>query len=410
MKNVFYNAQKNKSAIKKISLEDITKDKQELVLNTATHHYNLDDTIKFFSVKEDDYSNMIDIWNLLPRFHLTNEQIEQIESEWLTICDTKYKITLRPVPMKNTQKSINGLIRVKYPGMREMYVEEALTKMATTNFLENIEGKEIELTDLSKRYLISVKFTLNGLQRELRRFGHTYSINQIKEALMILNEATLYIKAETIDPKNPLKKIFYEYRGAIISQLELVDYDSYLNSNNSMSRVVFHELKTLTIMNIAFRKYNYSKSMRLTSYLSKYLFNRLILNWRQASTYDYYSIRMSTVLQDSCHKRSKSIYNDIRAIRKAFNQLIAQEILLDCKEERIKKNNRTIDILFTLCPHPDFIRDTVKANSTQKSLQLASNQKKEEDKEEKLILERASKENALSHIQNIKKILTRNKL
>lgn len=360
-----------KEKLKQLTLFQIIEDKPDLVNNTEEHQSKLDNAITLFRNRKEDYSNMIDVWDLLPRYYLSNKQVEKIEFPWRKIRDAKYQVTLRPVAMKAdpNSKTISGPIKVKYPGLREMYVEEALTKLAAVNFRNSLEAKEIELSDSSKQYLVSVKFTLYGLQKELTRVGHTYSLDEIKEALMILNESTMYIKAETRNPKDPTQSLFYEHRGPIISKLELIGEEASLSGGETLSRVVFHELKTLGVMNIAFRTYNYAKSMGLNTYLAKYIYNRLIINFLQASSTDNYTIMMNTLLIESCREFSQSIYSDKRATKTALDELVAHDILESYTEETVKENRKTVDVKFSLVPHRSFIKDTKWSNSYQRHLQ-----------------------------------------
>lgn len=388
----------NKPKLKQLSLFQITKGDANLKENEKQTQLQIDDATSLFCIQDADYSNMIDIWDLLPKYFLSNKQVDKIEFPWQQIRDARYQVTLKPTVRKNDSdsKTITGPIRVKFPGLREMYVEEALTKLAALNFRNSLEALEVELSDTNKQYLVSVKFTLYQLQKELKRVGHTYSINEIKEALTILNETTMSIKAVTRHPEYPDKEVFFEHRGPIISQLQLVGENSSLESGETLSRVVFHQLKTIGVMNVAFRKYNYEKSMRLSSYLPKYIYNRLITNWRQASVANEYSFRLNNFIEQSCREPSKTIHSDIRAMRNALNELIGKEVIESYSEEFIRENRKAVDVRFSLIPHSSFVRDTKIANSTQRHLHEIL-EKKNDERQPKL----TSKE----HLANMRNIL-----
>ncbi len=80
-----------------------------------------------------------------------------------------YRVRIAPARIKDS----DGVSRNYFPGKREELVEDALRKIATAGhgiFLDNEAG---------------VTFTLYQLQQGLKRTGHSYSITQIKEALMV---------------------------------------------------------------------------------------------------------------------------------------------------------------------------------------------------------------------------------
>lgn len=407
------NSQQRTKKLKQLSLFEISRDSAKIALDSEEQRKNLDKIIPSFYIDHESYSNMIDIWDLLPKYYFSTKQIDKIEFPWQKIRDERYQVTLRPTVRKNDNKSktITGPIRVKFPGLREMYVEEALTKLAASNFKNSIEAHEIELKNSSKQYLVSVNFTLYDLEQELKRVGHTYSYDEIKEALMVLKETTMYIKAVAKDPHNPSNRIYFEHYGSIISELQLISKDSNFETGKTKSRVVFHQLKTIGVMNVAFRKYDYDKSMRLSSYLTKYIYNRLVTNWRQASAANKYTFLMNNFIHQSCREPSKTIYSDIRAMRNSLKELVDKKILYTFHEDPIRKNRKTIDVHFSLIPDNSFVRDTKYANYNQRKLQsdIELSQRKLQSDFELTQSQPASKTEALQYLSDIKNLLKKHK-
>lgn len=60
-----------------------------------------------------------------------------------------------------------------YPDQREELVEDALRKLAVNGNGVDVQGKA------------GVNFTLYELNKELERVGHTFNLNEIKEALLV---------------------------------------------------------------------------------------------------------------------------------------------------------------------------------------------------------------------------------
>jgi hypothetical protein len=105
--------------------------------------------------------------------------LESLEREF-ECRGVKYKIQISPASIVDP----DGVERYYYPSKREELVEDALRRLATTE-------KGLFLDDKA-----AVTFTLYQLQQELKANGHSYSITQIKDALLICKKTNITVSTE----------------------------------------------------------------------------------------------------------------------------------------------------------------------------------------------------------------------
>src|SRR5213075_891251 len=124
---------------------------------------------EFLLPGEDQYSNTIELYDFIPKFFWG--KVERENGKYLPTLKrefecrgVRYKVSIAPARLEDKDH---------YPGRREELVEAALRKLTC-------EGNGIFLDDQA-----GVLFSLNELQQELKAMGHTYSLDQIKDALFI---------------------------------------------------------------------------------------------------------------------------------------------------------------------------------------------------------------------------------
>jgi len=124
--------------------------------------------------QERGLSNTIELYDFIPKYHWG--KVERIGGEFLRALERefecrgqKYKVKIRPASIEDK----DGMERYYYPSKREELVEDALRKFIA-------EGQGVFLDDAA-----GVTFSLYQLQEELRRNGHSYNKQEIKDALLI---------------------------------------------------------------------------------------------------------------------------------------------------------------------------------------------------------------------------------
>lgn len=327
--------------------DDNNKLLRQLTLFT---HDNTESTYK----SGDEKSNAIEIWDVLPKYS-TNEntlvQVGELKNpvaiRETTIYGQVYRTSIIPAQL-NRNETKSGEIEWHYPSKREMYVEEALMKLAVFGSA-NADTK-----------FVGVKFTLTELIEELKRNKHTLSLQQLKEALMICHRSRIEVHTE--DGRNIVSATIFPMMG-------LTSREDYLANAQADATcyVQFNQLVTVSIQTLTFRQYNYSKSMSLTKGLSNPIYKRLVLHWTQASSADPYTFKMSTMLENSSRMTVKNSQSDRRLMYSTLEQLKLHRILADEHSEVvIKEGRKIVDIKFTVYPHEEFIEEVIQANQVQK--------------------------------------------
>ncbi|HEX8369571.1 MAG TPA: hypothetical protein VF604_13590, partial [Pyrinomonadaceae bacterium] len=134
---------------------------------------------------EKPYSNTVELYDFIPKYHWG--KVERVNGTFLKSLDRefecrgmRYQVTIQPASLKDK----NGEEKYYYPSKREELVEDALRKFA-------VEGQGLFLDDAA-----GVTFTLHQLQQELASNGHSYSKDQIKDALLICAKTNLTVTSE----------------------------------------------------------------------------------------------------------------------------------------------------------------------------------------------------------------------
>lgn len=296
--------------------------------------------------RHERYSNTIELYDFTPKYHwgkaarVNGEFLRAIEREF-ECRGQRYKLVINPAKIKDK----SGQRRDYYPGQREELVEDALRKMAS-------EGKGVLLDDLA-----SVTFTLYQLQQELKRMGHSYNIDQLKEALFICNRANIEIASE--DGNVTLSAPLFETVG--VSTRE----DWKHTGRKARCFVRFNILVTRSLKARAFRQVNYEKMMSYGSVIARQLHKRLSHHYIQASLMHTYDILLSTLIRDFGLTAYERISHNLRDVVKALEEMQEKGVLLSFAVEKIRDpaaRRKLTDAKITLHTDPRFNQEIVEAN------------------------------------------------
>jgi hypothetical protein len=295
---------------------------------------------------EKQYSNTIELYDAIPKYFWGRvSSVDRIGGRFLNILTREFRFRNKGFTVKITPARIEdqkGVEKDFYPGKREELVEDALRKMAC-------DGNGIFLDDLA-----GVIFSLNQLQKELKKMGHTYSITQIKNALLICQKTNIMLESADGDTAVSFQ---------IFDTIGLRTWKDWQRSGNKTKCFVrFNSLVTRSIKNGTFRQLNYKACMTYKKNLSRWLHKRMSHLFTQASWKDCYSILLTTIIRDSGIKRYKSIKDNLSEVRKVCMEMVQKGVLADFKEERRYSGRKIIDVKFILKPGYFFIWDMIKAN------------------------------------------------
>ncbi len=306
------------------------------------------------TVIDKNYSNLIDIYDALDKYSYGRGKrgkrarsiADSVRNTVTYLNKRKILATVRAANI--TDKKGNPVL--VFPGEREERVEEALRKLA-------VEGRGVFIDGSA-----GVTFTLYGLQKELKCRGHTYSIDELKEAILINRRATLEVSTE--DGSALVDSGFFEAVG-------LVTKKEYQKDSKAHCYVRFNPL--VTIVRLTYRRYDYARSMRITSPLALYLFKRMSLYFTQAGINTPYTPNLVSFLSQSARGLSVRMGDNVRAMTNALEVLIQQKVVATYEFERVKESRKIIDVRYKIYPHEQFVQQQRSGNKVKKDAQIKFN-------------------------------------
>lgn len=343
---------------KKQSISDQTP-KQSTALETVKKLEDFDQTkpvqLSLFELllpKEKKYSNTIELYDFIPKY--VWGKFNRIEGKFLETLEREfecrghhYKVSIDPARVKDK----DGITRDYYPAKREELVEDALRKFA-------VEGQGLFLDDAA-----GVTFTVHQLQQELKSKGHTYSYDQLKDALLICAKTNLTVTSA--EGQAILVSSIFETLGLQTRE----DWED--TGQRAKAFVRFNPLVTRGIKEKNFRQFNYEKSMRYISVIARQLHKRMSHHFTQASITNSYSILLTTIIRDFGLTPYERLSHNLRDVETAIEEMKELNVVLDCKIDKIldtTRRNKMTDAKITLIPHPIFADEAREANKRQNTL------------------------------------------
>lgn len=295
---------------------------------------------------EKQYSNTIELYDFIPKYvwgktqRIEGRFLETVEREF-ECKGNRYTVSIDPARVKDK----DGVTRDYYPSKREELVEDALRKFVA-------EGQGIFLDDAA-----GVTFTVYQLQQELKKSGHAYSYDQIKDALLICAKTSLTVtteQGEAILVSN------------IFETLGLQTRDDWKDTEQKAKAFVrFNPLVTRGIREKRFRQFNYETSMSYKSIIARQLHKRMSHHFTQASITNSYSIMLTTIIRDFGLTTYEKLSHNLRDVLAAIEEMKEKEVILSYKIDKktdSKQRNKMLDAKITLTPDPKFSYEAREAN------------------------------------------------
>jgi len=291
--------------------------------------------------KEKDYSHTIELYDFIPKYvwgksnRIEGKFLDPIPREF--VCKgVPYKVTLMPAKIQTE----SGDYIDYFPGKREELVEDALRKLMS-------EAHGVFLDDA-----VGTTFTLYQLQTELKNRGHSYSYDQLKDALEILAKTDIELESEDQETK------------IIFRPIETLGLSG--KDGETQTFVRFSPLVTQSIKKGSYRLINYDKVMSYKTVIARQLHKRMSHFYTQASLTEKYHILLSTIIRDFGLTRYAQLRNNLLEVEKAVEEMKEKNVVLNCVTDRVfgvNPKTKLLDTKFTFQPHPYFIDEIKKANS-----------------------------------------------
>lgn len=298
---------------------------------------------------EREFSNTVELYDFIPKYHwgkvqrINDKFLDSLEREF-ECRGVKYKVKIRPASVEDRE----GIERYYYPSKREELVEDALRKFVA-------EGQGVFLDEQA-----GVTFSLYQLQEELKRNGHSYSKDQIKDALLICARTNITVTSE--NGTSVLVSNLFETLG-------LQTRDDWKDQNNkSRAFVRFNSLVTKSITSRTFRQLNYEKVMSYKNVIARQLHKRMSHHYVQANFTNPYHFLLSTIIRDFGLTQYAQLRDNLRDVQIALNEMVEKKVVLFYKVEKVLENSKRaklLDAKFLLTPDPSFVSEIIGANRIQ---------------------------------------------
>lgn len=295
---------------------------------------------------EKPYSNTVELYDFIPKYHWG--KVERVNGTFLKSLDRefecrgkRYHVNIQPASIKDK----NGEEKYYYPSKREELVEDALRKLA-------VKGQGLFLDDAA-----GVTFTLHQLQEELRRNGHSYDKDQIKDALLICAKTNLTVTSE--DGSAILVSGLFETLGLQTRE------DWLSKGQKSKAFVRFNPLVTKGIKARQFRQFNYETSMSYKNVIARQLHKRMSHHYTQASIMHPYSINLTTIIRDFGLTAYERLSHNLRDVEIALGEMKEKEVVLNFIVDKTldsSQRNKMTESKITITPHPKFAGEVMRAN------------------------------------------------
>lgn len=308
----------------------------------------------FESLLPDDkqFSNTIEFYDFCPKYvywrteRLQDKFLDRIEREfeWR---GAKYELSLDPAKIKDS----DGIVRDYFPGVVEELVEDALRKLA-------VDGHGLFLDDQA-----AVTFTLYELQQELAKTGHTYSLDQIKKALMVCVGTTIHLTTASGET------VFSDHLFETVGLNTREDWKGQGKKTKAFVR--FNSLVTKSIKEGSWRQFNYEVSMRFKHVVSRQLNKRLSHNFTYANLAKEFNISLSTMIRDFGLTPYKYMRDNLRYVCKSLDEMKEKRVIREYTVRPIfdtERKNKLVDAVIDIKPDLMFVGQIIKANSRQKQV------------------------------------------
>ncbi len=278
-------------------------------------------------------TNMVALYDLAPRFvFYMRGEVEKrkvIEREF-SHRGKRYRITLKPTQIAQG----DGTFRECYMGEREQIVEEVIRRLASNRSRLTLHaGNKVRFP-----------FTLNEVRRELERVQHSYRLEEIREAITLLNEVRMTIGE--VDSR----------RSALLSApaFPVMGMRKKDDDDDRETFVEFNPLVADAIRTLGFQQAPYDLVMATRDPVARWLIKRI---WSEIGASDdpLHQMTAMEIRRDSGMPEWKATRNQLSRITDAVHSLRGFGILDEVDVEEHKRGQRKEDITFTMTVSANFM-------------------------------------------------------
>ncbi len=263
-----------------------------------------------------------------------------------------FSLTLKPATIKRRYKTDRGDVEEwvsVYPCEREQVVEAVIRRLAT-------ERGRLSVDDRNR---LLMHFSLYEVQKELARVRRTLSRNEIKEALTILSQSIVEIRAKGKGGRVEFASSAFP---TMVLRSPSAEDGAEAGGDNAETYLQFNVLVSDAIRTMRFRMMSYGWMMRFRHPVSRWLFNALTLEYEVRSSSEPTIMRARDIVRDSGMVEWSRPRDTLRAVRDAITALQAEGILEAMDVEKVMDGRRLNDEIYTLVPSARFLQEVEAAS------------------------------------------------
>lgn len=303
---------------------------------------------QFVTNVQSEMSNTIEMWESIPKYFLTPQQVEKLQIHTSHADPYKWSYTYKNIPYSvKIQPAMieqkDGSYKAFFPSVTEELVEEVLKKILSDQRYGLHDPQDVKTW---------VRFSLSLLQRELAIRGHSRNLLQIKHAINVISSCilTLYRKGKEI------------WKGSFLQDLVTVSRDEYLADTDAQHIARLPLFISCAINQLEYRQFNYNLLMNFNEQLTRWIYKQLIHRYRQANLMNDYHFMYSNFERDSGFLQQGRSNDNRRKVTAALDELVNRSVLLSYKVNVRKEGRRVVDVKYTVHSHPDFVSEQKAAN------------------------------------------------
>jgi len=295
-----------------------------------------------FSLLEQNQTNCTALYDLAPRFISRVERPDDtaylvaIKKDF-TFNGEPYRVTVSPARVIQQ----DGSERDELPGEREQLVEDVIRRMAADCM--KVHQDQIE-----------IPFSIYAIHRELMRHGHTFSKQEVKEALIILNKSNIEITKIVEEGSRKPKPVLSAAAYPVLKFSDASDPES-------TASVQLNPLLVQAIKSLAFEQINYDWMMQVKGSLPRWIFKYISLMLAD-TTDDSHTIQLSAaeIARSFGHIRVRWRAS-LMEVEKAFDSLQKFGIIDSIEKQEVYSGKKKEDITFTAKLSSKFMADRINA-------------------------------------------------
>ncbi len=309
----------------------------------------------FVTNQINEVSNTVKIWERIPKYFparvleklRTNDGLAQ-PYEWEYIDGgVTYSVVIQPALIKE-----EGGYKAYFPSTTEELIEEVLKKILTIQKYGTHDPKQAETW---------VKFSLSMIYRELNAKGCSRSRVEIKRAISIMSKCNLSFFKDGKEVWN----------GSILQDLVTIGRDEYLEDTDSMHAARLPIFISKAINNLDYRQFNYERLMNCKSQLTRWIYKRLVHEYKQAHPTNTYHFMYSDLKASGLLQQGRE--TDIRKkVIAALDELQSRNVLMSYLVEDKKEERSVIDVKYIVAPSMEFSKEQIASNKRAKDTQQSS--------------------------------------